>query len=287
MKLTVSLLLLLPLMAFGAVSPDGSQLKPTDSGSLSTVDGSWTFSQASAQSGWVLLNGLDTRGRGQLLQVDSGGKMYQLSLANVWWVWSGGAPTSGWWSQTTAPPTPEPTPPNPTPPNPPDSIGAGQAALYWQPVPGADHYNVLIGTQPGHYNPPVSVKQTTYELITQPPGLYFVAVQAVAADGTSGNLSAEVAFNILAPTLNCHVPVVTQNGLTVNQQLTCDVLWPNAGGYKYYLCGQMADATGQASCMDPAPIGIGNGASPAVAVKRSPRRGTPVNPQGYNKVTTP
>jgi hypothetical protein len=74
-------------------------------------------------------------------------------------------------------------------------------------------------------------------------------VQAVAADGTIGAMSAEVGINIVTASLNCHVPTVAQQGLSVTQQMVCEIVWPVPGQMKYAHCAQWAEVNGQESCI--------------------------------------
>jgi hypothetical protein len=166
-------------------SADGTQLTPNQTGSLITADGTWTFS-----GNHVLLNGLDTGGTGQLLQVDSGGKVYQLSLSNVWWVWSGGAAASGWWSQSSAPPT--------------QAAGSQPVTVSWQaPTQNVDGsaltdlagYHIHYGSASGSYTNSIQVANpglTSYVIQSLPTGTYYFAVSAYTTAGVDGNLSAEV-----------------------------------------------------------------------------------------------
>jgi hypothetical protein len=166
-------------------SPDGSQLTPNQGGSLITADGTWTFS-----GNEVMLNGVDTRGIAQLLQVDSGGKLYQLSLSNVWWVWSGGAAANGWWTQSSAPPT--------------QAAGSQPVTLSWQaPTQNADGstltdlagYRIHYGASSGNYTSTIQVANaglTTYVISSLPSGTYYFAISAYNAAGVDGALSAEV-----------------------------------------------------------------------------------------------
>ena len=160
-------------------------MTPSQSGALYTADGTWTFS-----GNHVLLNGLDTGGTGQLLQVDSGGKVYQLSLSNVWWVWSGGAAASGWWTQSSAPPT--------------QAAGSQPVTVSWQaPTQNVDGsvltdlagYRIHYGSASGSYTSTIQVANpglTSYVIQSLPTGTYYFAVSAYTTAGVDGNLSAEV-----------------------------------------------------------------------------------------------
>jgi hypothetical protein len=90
------------------VSPNGSTLKPGQSGSLITSAGKWTFSTATREGGNVIfLNGSQAaNGTGALLKVDNG-QMYSETAQGTWWIWEG-----SYWNSTA--PTPSPTP-KPTP----------------------------------------------------------------------------------------------------------------------------------------------------------------------------
>jgi hypothetical protein len=244
------------------ISADGTQMHATDPAgtSLYTVDGQWTFGVVNGASNAVLLGGADTRGRANLLQVDNGGKMYQLATTGIWWLWSGGDASHGWWTQTTAPPTPKPPQPKPEPPTP---VGAAHVAVYWDAVTqdssgapvSVDHYNLYLGTTPGNYGPPLSVKGTNYEMGSQPPGTYYVTIAAVAVDGTVGDYSPEMAFLVVNPHLMCTntQATVASDGQTVVLSTSCTMTWPTPGAYKYASCQEFAQSTGQSSCLSPDP----------------------------------
>jgi hypothetical protein len=160
-------------------------LTPSQGKSLVTADGTWTFS-----GNHVLLNGVDTGGTGQLLQVDSGGQLYQLSTANAWWLWSGGAAPGGWWSQTSAPPT--------------QVAGSQPVTVSWQaPAQNVDGsaltnlagYHIHYGSASGNYTSTIQVANpglTTYVIQSLPVGTYYFAISAYNAAGVEGSLSPEV-----------------------------------------------------------------------------------------------
>jgi hypothetical protein len=141
-----------------------------------------------------LLNGSDTRGLGQLIQVDSGGKLYQLSTANVWWVWTGGAVGSGWWTQTSAPPT--------------QPAGSQPVTVSWQsPTQNADGtaltdlagYHIHYGAQSGNYTSTIQVANpglATYVIQSLPSGTYYFALSAYNSAGVEGGMSAEVMTSV-------------------------------------------------------------------------------------------
>jgi hypothetical protein len=277
-------------------SSDGTQLKATDppGTALYTVDGTWTFGSVNGSPATsVLLNGADTRGRANLLQVDNGGKMYQLATTGIWWLWSGGDASHGWWSQTTAPPTPKPPEPKPQPPVP---VGAAHVAIYWPAVTQnadgspatVDHYNLYLGTTSGNYGPPITVTGTNYEMGSQPPGVYYVTISTVAKDGTVGNQSAELQFLVVAPQLTCTGTQATigSDGLTVALTTTCQLVWPTPGAYKYASCAAYSNLNGidpaQAHCMEP-PIGT----APAEVPPGEEHQPHPIEPYPWAYLTVP
>jgi hypothetical protein len=164
-------------------------LTPNQGGSLYTADGTWTFSSNS-----ILLNGTDTRGVGQLIQVDSGGKLYQLSMTNVWWVWTGGAATQGWWTQTSAPPT-QPTASQPVT----VSWQAPTTNIDGTPLTDLAGYHVHYGSQSGSYTSTIDVANpglVTYVIQSLPTGTYYFAVSGYDSAGLEGDLSAEVMTSV-------------------------------------------------------------------------------------------
>ena len=141
-----------------------------------------------------MLNGSDTRGVGQLIQVDSGGQLYQLSASNVWWVWTGGAASAGWWTQTSAPPT--------------QPAGSKPVTVTWvAPTQNVDGsaltnlagYHIHYGSQSGSYSSTIDVANaglTTYVIQSLPAGTYYFAVSGYNSAGLDGDLSAEVQTSI-------------------------------------------------------------------------------------------
>lgn len=80
----------LNLPASAANSFDGSRLFPGTSGSLTTSDGTWTFSTTTGSGGNdILLNGTWVNARGVELIVGNGGQMYDFSASSHWYRWNG------------------------------------------------------------------------------------------------------------------------------------------------------------------------------------------------------
>ena len=86
--------------AISTLSPDGTSITPTSGGSLTTKDGTWTFSSATSFGGnSILLNGKQAgSGSGVELLVSQGGKMFTRNSYNMWYQW-----TDSGWTQTSKP----------------------------------------------------------------------------------------------------------------------------------------------------------------------------------------
>ena len=75
------------------VSPDGSTITLASGGSLTTIDGKWTFGTASNAFGRAILrNGTSAAsGYGVLLEVAESGKMFTKNSLGQWFKWTGSA----------------------------------------------------------------------------------------------------------------------------------------------------------------------------------------------------
>jgi hypothetical protein len=83
------------------VSPDGSMLTVSETRTLMTANGVWSFGAADPSypgNSLVLLNGISTSYHASIIEINNGGKVYIYGVNDTWSVWS-----AGFVASTTAP----------------------------------------------------------------------------------------------------------------------------------------------------------------------------------------
>jgi hypothetical protein len=124
LKSLLAFVLIVMACAAHAQSPDGSRLTPSQSGSLATVPGTWTFGATATQPyGYpILLNGQPAAsGLAVLMEVANGGNLYVENGNGLWYKWENNG-----WSAVSGDPLP-PAPTNVTLTANPSSVLAGHA----------------------------------------------------------------------------------------------------------------------------------------------------------------
>lgn len=89
----VALLLLMPVAAYAAGSPDGTTSKAPSGAALVTSVGTWTWgAAASGRPGEYNINlaGKAAPGVGMIMEVANGGKLYTQTAGGSWYVWANG-----------------------------------------------------------------------------------------------------------------------------------------------------------------------------------------------------